>query len=154
MRAEYFPKQAANCLHLSRQCFDLHVAERLRLTAADFLSPKRKRSKQANSCRCRLSKLVIDADESFTDAGTPQKNRQSAQGRLPAEWELPKRPLVEMGLAASYRAAQRRARSASCFHSSRLAAFGEAFAIRSQSMACLWNVSAMLGLVMVPSRDN
>ena len=36
--AEYFRKQAANCLYLSRQCFDLNVAERLRLMAADFIA--------------------------------------------------------------------------------------------------------------------
>jgi hypothetical protein len=36
MNAQYLRQQAANCLYLSRQCFDLHVAERLRLMAADF----------------------------------------------------------------------------------------------------------------------
>ena len=38
MNAEYFRQQAANCLYLSRQCFDLSVAERLRLMAADFIA--------------------------------------------------------------------------------------------------------------------
>ena len=36
--AEYFRQQAANCLYLSRQCFDLNVAERLRVMAADFVA--------------------------------------------------------------------------------------------------------------------
>ena len=36
--AEYFRQQAAKCLYLSRQCFDLNVAERLRLMAADFIA--------------------------------------------------------------------------------------------------------------------
>jgi hypothetical protein len=36
MNAEYLRQQAATCLYLSRQCFDLGVAERLRLMAGDF----------------------------------------------------------------------------------------------------------------------
>ena len=38
MSSDYFRKQAATCLHLSRQCFDLNVAEKLRLMAAGFMA--------------------------------------------------------------------------------------------------------------------